>query len=225
MFRGGANGVNIKWIVRCEILCNNANGQLRTLMQRETHTVSGHCLYFGSAVSGQAFQWEAAWLRWSCVGSTTVSRSSSTKFCKVLCCPLFATPIIPFLHPWLSHYALLPQGHFGCKTRHVFVHLHRSAPLLWFKVRIVCSSAVEALPDHLRSSCIASLTELPVVWWTGGECLQGQGELSKAAGCMVSDRTTWSLHASADSIDHRLLIFCPDGWGVSCAPLTVHLYV
>ena len=160
-------------------------------------------------------------LRWSRVGSTTVS----TNFRKVLCCPLFATPIIPSLYPWLSHYALLPQVHFGCKTCHVFVHPYRSwaPPLLWFKVCIVCSSAVEALPDHLWSSCIVSLTDLPVVWWTGGECLQGQGELSNAAGCMVSE--WWSLRASADSFNHRLLIFCPDGWGVLCAPLTVHLNV
>jgi len=134
--------------------------------------------------------------------------------------PHHSFPRVASLHPQLSH-SFLSQVHIGCKTYHVFISTN---PLLCCdsKVCIVCGSAVEALPDHLWSSCIVTillLTNLPVVWQTGRECLQGQAELSNAAGCMVSDQRT--LCANTDSINNRLLICYPDDWGVWCALLTV----
>jgi hypothetical protein len=161
-------------------------------------------------------------LRWSRVGSTTVL-SSSTKFRQVLCCPLLATvnPHHSFPPSLIIPLCIAPSSTLA--VRSAMCSFISTNPLLCCdsKVRIVCGSAVEALPEHLWSSCIASLTDLPVVRWTGGVSTGTGGELSNAAGCMVSDRRTWSLRASTDSIDHKLLIFCPDGWGVSCAPLTV----
>ena len=126
MFRGGANGVNIKWIVWCEIWCNNANGQLRTPMQCETHTVT---VCISGALSQDRLSSEKPH---GCIGHMLVQ--------------------LPFWEVQALNYALLLQGHFGWKTCHVFIHLHRSTPLLWFQVCIVCGSAIEALPDHLWSS-------------------------------------------------------------------------
>ena len=226
MFRGGANGGNIKWIVQRKILCNNVNGQLRTPMhQHETHTVFISGVPSQDRLSsekphGMRVALVTCWFNYCFEFEQLNFAKSFAALCSQP--PSFLPSILDYPIMHCSLRCTLAARPAMCS----FISTD-PGPLLCCdsKVRIVCGSAVEALPNHLWSSCIVLLTDLPVVWWTGGECLQGQGELSNAAGCMVSDWRTWSLRASADSINHRLLIFCPDGWGVLCAPLTVHLNV
>ena len=148
-----------------------------------------YCLYFRSAVSGQAFQREPAWDVVGCIGHVLVQLPFRLIFAKsfaALCSqpPSFLPSILDYPIMNCSLKCTLAVRPAMCS----FISTD-PGPLLCCdsKVCIVCGSAVEALPNHLWSSCIVSLTDLPVVWWTGGECLQGQGELSNAAGCMVSE--------------------------------------
>jgi hypothetical protein len=128
------------------------NGQLRTLMhQHET------CTLHRQRLSSEKPSLVMCWFNYCFEFEPQISQSPLLS--------LFATPTIPSLRTRLSHHAFFPPVHIGCKTCHVLIStnslLHCDS-----KVRIVCGSAVEALPDHLWSSCIVTillLTNLQVV--------------------------------------------------------------